>query len=147
MLVSQYTYFGDTLYTFLSEQNIPKVLIVEDDHLSAVLIKRILENEYCEIDIATNGQEGLDLLNHALANKTPYSIVYSDHNMPILSGAKMLAEYKRVEEHKKISRKVVTVSVSGDDKSKTEDTYRYDFYATKPFNREEIISLFRATIQ
>jgi two-component system chemotaxis response regulator CheY len=145
MLISQYTYFGNDLYTFLNEHNIPKVLIVEDDHLSSILIKRILEDEYCEIDIANNGAEGLELLTFALNNNTPYTIVYSDQNMPILSGSDMLYKYKELEALKSPSKKIVTVSVSGDAKDTTKSNYIYDYYATKPFSRKEITALFRET--
>jgi signal transduction histidine kinase len=142
MLVSQYRYFGDSLYNFISKKDIPRVLIVEDDNISIVLIKSMLENEYCEIDVATNGKDGLDLLNMALNNSNPYNIVYTDHNMPQLSGAQMLEEYKKLEE-KTCFNKTITVSISGDVRNKEE--YSYDYYATKPFKKKEIISLFLNT--
>jgi CheY-like chemotaxis protein len=102
----------------------------------------MLENEYCEIDVATNGKDGLDLLNMALNNSNPYNIVYTDHNMPQLSGAQMLEEYKKLEE-KTCFNKTITVSISGDVRNKEE--YSYDYYATKPFKKKEIISLFLNT--
>ncbi len=143
MLISQYTYFGDSLYSFINEASIPKVLIVEDDRISIILIKSMLENEYCEIDIASNGEEGLALLMNGLKNSTPYNIIYTDHNMPLLSGSDMLKEYKK-EEEKYSFKKTMTVSVSGDERNLYK--YDYDYYATKPFKKKEITALFLKTI-
>jgi signal transduction histidine kinase/CheY-like chemotaxis protein len=143
MLISQYTYSGDTMYSFINEKNIPKILIVEDDKISIILIKSMLENEYCEIDVASDGKEGLTLLMSGLKSANPYNIFYTDHNMPLLSGGDMLKKYKK-EEEKHTLKKTVTVSVSGDEKKLKE--YDYDYYATKPFRKKEITSLFLKTI-
>ena len=144
LLISQYSYFGDSLYSFINTKLIPKVLIVEDDNISIVLIKSMLENEYCEIDIATNGEDGLELLNFALKDSNPYHIVYTDHRMPLLSGSDMLKEYAQ-EEAKYSFVKTVTVSVSGDDRNQKE--YDYNHFATKPFKKKEIVSLFLQTLK
>jgi signal transduction histidine kinase len=144
MLISQYTYFGNTLYSFINENSIPKVLIVEDDNISIILIKSMLENEYCEIDIAENGRDGLDLLTYALKSEKPYNIVYTDHNMPFLSGTDMIKEYKLLEA-KTTLRKTFTVSVSGD-REKLEKG-NYDYFATKPFKKQEIVSQFLQTLK
>jgi CheY-like chemotaxis protein len=143
MLISQYTYFGNTLYTFINENTIPKVLIVEDDNISIILIKAMLENEYCEIDIAENGQDGLELLSFALKSGKPYNIVYTDHNMPILSGTDMIKQYK-VLEAKTSLQNTFTVSISGDEKKIGKDDY--DYFATKPFKKQEIVSQFLQTL-
>jgi len=144
MLISQYSYFGDSLYSFVNESSIPRVLIVEDDNISIVLIKSMLENEYCEIDIAQNGADGLELLTYALKSSNPYTIVYTDHSMPILSGSDMLREYKKLEAQSS-QRKTTTVSVSGD--TRDLDLNNYDHFATKPFRKEEIVSTFLNTLR
>jgi len=142
-LISQYTYFGDSLYSFINDNSIPRILIVEDDAISVTLIESMLENEYCEIDIATNGKEGLDLLSLALKSEKPYNIVYTDHSMPFLTGGEMLKEYREVEKDFSFT-KTVTVSVSGNIRKEEEDIY--DYLATKPFKKSEIISLFLKTL-
>jgi len=143
ILASQYTYYGESLYSLISEDTIPRVLIVEDDHISIILLKSILENEYCEVDIAHNGKEGFNFLIAALQESKPYNIVYTDHNMPLLSGGTMLQEYKKVEAlHSQT--KTLTVSISGDTKRSAE--YAYDYFAIKPFRKKDIISHFLKTI-
>jgi len=145
ILVSQYTYFGEELYNFVNKGKIPRILIVEDDYISIVLLKAMFANEYCEVDTAVNGQDGLELLTTALKNNSKYDIVYTDQNMPILKGSDMLKQYSELTVKDK-SNKLVTVSISGEiDSSK--ELYNFDSYATKPFNKKEIISIFSKTIQ
>jgi len=144
MLISEYTYFGDTLYSFVNERSIPKVLIVEDDQISVMLIKSMLENEYCEIDIAVNGEDGLELLTHALKTGNPYHIVYTDHGMPLLTGGEMLRAYKEIENDSSL-QKTICVSVSGEKRDADENYYNH--FATKPFKKKEITSLFLDTLK
>ena len=143
-LISQYSYYGESLYSFVCSSNIPKVLIVEDDQISIQLIRAILKNEYCEIDTAVNGQEGLDLLNQALSIGRPYTIVYSDQNMPLLSGSDMLKTYSQREKERG-SHRVKTVSISGN-LSRNKNLYSFDYYAIKPFKKQEIVSTFLNSI-
>jgi CheY-like chemotaxis protein len=145
MLVSKYAYFTEALYSFASTQKIPKVLIVEDDKISTILLTTILEEEYCSIDTAQNGEEGLKLLTQALRLNMPYDIVYTDHNMPLLSGSDMLREYCILE--KKVALNPITsVCISGETEEKN-NFYNFDIFATKPFKKQEIISIFLTAIQ
>ena len=159
-LVSQYSYMGDDLYSFALMKRMPKVLIVEDDEISSILLKTMIKDEYCSVAIARNGQEGLDMLSKALKDNEPYNIVYADQNMPILTGSEMLNSYDKYKEElfnkptsmvciseeidsvdKKdlYSHPFVTVSISGNEKDR--NLYDFDYQATKPFNRQEIISI------
>ena len=159
-LASQYSYMGDYLYSFALMKRMPKVLIVEDDEISSILLKTMIKDEYCSVDIARNGQDGLDMLSKALKENEPYNIVYADQNMPILTGSEMLNSYDKYKEELSnkptslvcISEKVdsfdkkdlyshplVTVSISGNEKDRS--LYDFDYQTTKPFNRKEIIAI------
>lgn len=145
-LVSQYEYFAENLYTFIDEKNLPKVLIVDDDKISVDLVRVILEDELCKIDVAYNGEEGLDLLVNSIVNNSPYSIVYSDSNMPIMSGQEMLYKYKKQAKKRGIEN-VLTVSISGDICEKDNDSSEFDIYIGKPLKKEDIKSVFNESIQ
>jgi len=140
MLISQYGYFGESLYTFASAKTAPKVLIVEDDKISTMLLTTMLEAEYCDIDTAENGEEGLALLADALHSDTPYDIVYTDHNMPLLSGSEMLRRYDSLNKET-MSHQTTTVCISGEHNDK-DGLYDFDFFAAKPFRKKEIVSIF-----
>ena len=145
MLISQYGYFGESLYTFACVKTAPKVLIVEDDKISTMLLTTMLEAEYCDIDTAENGEEGLVLLVDALRSGTPYNIVYTDHNMPLLSGSEMLRRYDTLNK-KIVSHPTTTVCISGEHNDK-DGLYDFDFFAAKPFRKKEIVSIFLDAIK
>ena len=142
-LISQYTYFGEALYSFLNTKEIPKVLIVEDDAINATLLRTILDTHSCEIDIANNGVEGLELLTFGLNKNIPYDIVFTDYHMSPLSGADMLKKYNFLEKEKQI-KNIVSVAISGD-VSQAKELYDFDHFATKPYNKQEILSIFLDT--
>ncbi len=145
MLISQYSYYGESLYTFISDSKAPKVLLVEDDKISIMLISAMLEDEYCHVETASNGEEGLKLLQEALDKGTPYDIVYTDHNMPLLSGSDMLRKYTLLEKESAV-KKIISVCISGEVGNK-EGLYDFDFLAVKPFKKQEIISIFLDSIK
>ena len=143
-LISKYGYYADELYSFVSTKQIPKVLVVEDDEISVVLLKAILANEYCEVDVAYNGEDGLRLLKNTLNDNTPYDILYTDHDMPFLSGTDMLKKYKKLEQNTPYKTQVVSISGDiNDDK----DRMLFDYFATKPFKKDEIVSVFLDVIK
>lgn len=144
MLISKYSYYCDSLYTFVNDKYIPKVLIVEDDSISSMLLTAMLEDEYCEIDVAFDGKEGEALLLKALASNIPYDIVYMDENMPLLSGTDMIRKYRVIEEQKISGKRVKTVSISGDIHKNIDNDI--DYLATKPFKKKEIISIFNECV-
>jgi len=139
-LISQYAYYGDILYTFINNNKVPKVLVVEDDTISSMLLISMLEDEYCEVDVAFDGEEGKELLSKALHANAPYDVVYTDENMPLLSGGEMIKAYKELEKSKNINSPLKTVSISGK-VNESIDGGGFDFLATKPFNKKEIVAI------
>jgi signal transduction histidine kinase/ActR/RegA family two-component response regulator len=138
-LVSKYSDMGETLYSFCNEKKIPKVLIVEDDNITITLLKAILRDEYCEVDIAHNGADGLEALQYALQSGTPYDIVYTDQNMPVMSGEEMIKRYSEMSQGAK--SKISVVSISGE-KLTTSNQGLFDVFANKPFKKTEILEAF-----
>ena len=61
-----------------------KVLYVEDDKLISVEIQEYLRRFFHTVDLAENGQEGLEFYN-----KGDYDLVISDINMPKMNGIEM----------------------------------------------------------
>jgi CheY-like chemotaxis protein len=64
----------DRIYT-------PKILIVEDNKVNQLLMKKIINRLQCEYYIAENGLEAIN----ALENDT-FSLIFMDCSMPILDG-------------------------------------------------------------
>ena len=142
--ISQYQFYGEELYSFISSHNIPRVLIVEDDQISILLIKTILENEYCQIDVAKNGVEGLEMLLEALQTKKAYNIVFSDYQMPYANGIDMLRQYKE-QEKLFTAFKTKAVLISGD-KLEIQGKNIFDIAVNKPFQKKEILDIFKEVV-
>jgi len=54
---------------------------VEDNPLNVLVAQTILENEGACIDVATNGQEALDMFTH-----DKYELILMDLHMPVMDG-------------------------------------------------------------
>ena len=141
-IISRYDFYGEKLYAFVAPKRPLKVLIVEDDRISVELVRTMLEEEYCEIDVAYSGEEGLKLLEEAASTGTPYDLLFSDHSMPGLSGDEMIRRYREKERNEGI-RRLQTVSISGDPDRGGSDGI-FDHYAGKPFNKSEIVGVVQA---
>jgi CheY-like chemotaxis protein len=140
-VISQYSYFGEVLYSFISAKKNPKVLIVEDDDISIILLRAMLKDEKCDIDVAKNGGDGFELLKKALDENVPYDVVYTDKNMPVLSGDKMVEKYRKIEQSTGIKR-LSAVCISGNAGADQDSLCYFDFFATKPFKKQDILSIF-----
>ncbi|SFV58222.1 Transcriptional regulator [hydrothermal vent metagenome] len=142
-LISQYGYIAETLYAFINEKRRPRVLIVDDDKISVALIKTMLMDELCIIDVAYDGADGLRLLKEALHDNNPYRIVYLDNNLPQISGEEIIKRYRDIE----MSEDVVpirAVSISGDAYGK--ESKVYDSFVGKPFDKNLILSVYNDAI-
>ncbi|MGY3804825.1 response regulator [Pigmentibacter ruber] len=66
-----------------------KGLVVEDSKVYQLLAKKFFEKYEMQLDLASNGKEGLNLLleNH-------YDFVITDIEMPMMNGIDMIREYK-----------------------------------------------------
>ncbi len=65
----------------MTETNFTRILYMEDDPGLARLLQKILQRRGFVIDIATNGEEGLSMLDADL-----YELLLVDYNMPFLGG-------------------------------------------------------------
>jgi nitrogen-specific signal transduction histidine kinase/ActR/RegA family two-component response regulator/putative methionine-R-sulfoxide reductase with GAF domain len=135
-LISEYGYYAEALYSFINHKSIPKVLIVDDDKTSIVLLEHILESEYCEVDVATNGKEALEMIIDSHKKADPYAVLYIDNNMPVMSGSEVITKVREFEKDNNLSP-IYAVSTSGDivDIKKVEG---FDEYVGKPFRVDEI---------
>ncbi|MDT8317034.1 MAG: response regulator [bacterium] len=66
-----------------------KILIVDDDFMSAKLMKMLIGNSD-NIETASNGREGLRKIN-----KQRFDLIISDVHMPVMTGIEMYVEAKK----------------------------------------------------
>ena len=108
-----------------------KVLIVEDELSIAELEKDYLELSSFEVEIETDGQQGLEK-----ALKNDFDMIILDIMLPYIDGFQILKEIRDND----ISAKVIMLTA----KSELEDKlngfqYGADDYLTKPFHIEELV--------
>jgi two-component system alkaline phosphatase synthesis response regulator PhoP len=119
-------------------ENMPKILIVDDDSNIRTLMKVILEDfeEFgVELLIAENGEEALEIIK----TKKP-DLVILDVMMPGMSGFDVCNMAKNVMGLKAIYILMLTVQSEQADRRRGNDVGA-DAYITKPFNHDELIQV------
>jgi DNA-binding response OmpR family regulator len=110
------------------------VVVIDDDELTCMLMKRILEREFnFNITSFRNGLEGLEYLE----NNKP-DLVVLDLMLPGKNGFDILKTLRKTTKHKET--KIILVSA----KSNSSDIERgfdlsADEYVTKPFQQQEFV--------
>lgn len=108
-----------------------KLLLVEDDETLRFIVKDNLEQNNYEVDVATNGQEAIEIFDANI-----YHLIILDVMLPKIDGFKV-AEYIR-----KKNEQVPIIFLTA--RSMTEDKIKGlsiggDDYIPKPFSMEELL--------
>ncbi len=136
-VISQYGYYAERLYKFINSKKVPKVLIVDDDKISILLLERILESEYCEVEVAQNGKVALEMIIDSHKKGSPYTVIYIDNNMPLMSGLEVMRHVREFESDNRLSP-IYAVSISGDILDLKTEGEDFNEYVGKPFRVAEI---------
>lgn len=116
------------------------ILLCEDNVLNQHLAKNVIENFGFELDIANNGQEGIDLL---LENN--YDLILMDLQMPIKDGYKTTI-YIREELKSAIPIIAMTAHSLVGEKQKCIEI-GMDAYIPKPFKQEDLLDTIQSVLQ
>lgn len=107
-----------------------RVLVVDDDPTIRLLLSKFLELQNCEVEIASSGDEALDLFNN-----THFDVIMADLQMPGMTGIE-LAEMIR-QQNSDIPIALITGvahTLGEDDLERAGITKLF----TKPFDLDEI---------
>lgn len=114
--------------------NIPTVLIVEDEHTLREALHDKLKREGCIVFEARDGKEGL-----AIALKEHPSLILLDIVMPVMDGIAMLKALREDPRGKDIPVIMLT-NLNGDDKvAEAVDLGSYEYFVKADHSLEDII--------
>lgn len=113
-----------------------KVLVVEDEETVAEYLKRILESEHHEVDIAYDGMSGYEK-----AANMPYDVIILDIILPFRSGDEVCADLRDVG----IATPILMLSSRQSEASRVNGLDSgADDYMVKPFSPIELCARLRA---
>lgn len=116
-----------------------KILVVEDDRSTAALLSEVLRAQYYTVDIATDGQLGLEL-----ATLGDYELLLLDLLIPKLDGITLCRKLRTYGYQKAIL--LLTVKNSSADIVRGLDAGADD-YVVKPYNLSELLARIRALLR
>ncbi len=116
-----------------------KVLIVEDDEKLLNLLRETLTHNHFQVETATNGSEGSDLLRFY-----KYDVVILDIDLPEITGTEICLTHRRSGGTTPIL--MLTGKSTIDDKERGFDVGADD-YLTKPFDVRELLVRIRALLR
>ena len=76
-----------------------RILIVDDYEMVRIMLKRCLSQlGYTNVEEATDGKQAFEMLQAATTGQKPFSVVFSDLNMPRMNGFELLATCRKTPE-------------------------------------------------
>ncbi|MGP5428156.1 response regulator transcription factor [Enterococcus malodoratus] len=115
-----------------------RVLVIDDDVEICSLLKKVIEENQWECELAYNGLEGIEKLQ-----STPFDLVLLDLNLPYQSGDSVLIKLRAFSDIP-----VIVISAKGLVTTKI-DLLKIgaDDYVTKPFDIDEVIARSEAVMR
>ena len=85
----------------------PKVMVVDDEPFIQLALGSLLDKLGCITDKASNGKQGIEMINRSAVDGQPYDIIFMDANMPVMNGYEAT---KLLRENRNITTPIVCVS-------------------------------------
>jgi len=118
-----------------------KILIVDDQEISRVILKEMIEALGCEPNVATNGNEALEMILGAEKEKSGFDMVLMDWSMPEMDGKEAIGEINRLEKEgilKTKIPKIIMVSAHSAEDIKLENI-DIDYFLPKPITKSSLL--------
>lgn len=113
-----------------------KILIIEDNHDIANALNEVLSDSGYEIDVATNGKEGLD---HLINRELP-DLILLDLFLPVMNGHEFRLRQMKIPYLSKIP--VIIMSADACVKNRCRQL-RIEHFLKKPFELSELLEVVR----
>lgn len=116
-----------------------RILLIEDDELIAEAVVKALTDQHYVVDVATDGQEGRELVE-----TFAYDLLLLDVMLPKLNGIKLCQQLRGIGN--RIPIILLTARDTSTDKVMGLDAGADD-YVVKPFDRQELLARIRALLR
>ncbi len=111
-----------------------KLLIVDDQALVRNHFERTLENEDVEMTFAEHGRQGIEF-----ANEHKFDLIFTDLNMPFVSGLEMIKTIRSGEGPNKDTRIVMVSSDAGMESKLKAKELGASGWITKPIDSDKLL--------
>src|SRR5687768_7150166 len=118
-----------------------KVLLVDDEEDFRVIIKDVLESAGYEVQLAEDGEQGLELAR----SKRP-EVVLVDWMMPKMDGQAFVQRLRRTPDLKDVPVMMLTVKQTAEDELEALH-FGVDDFIVKPFQAEDLLARLRALLR
>ncbi len=118
-----------------------KILIIDDEPYILLMLKKMLERAGYEVDLASNGKEGMDLFE-----KETTDLVITDIIMPDREGLELIIEMKKQRPKLKIIAMSGGGRISPDSYLECATHFGAEKVFQKPFRQKELVSAVKELI-
>lgn len=127
---------GD-VFTFTAPE--AKILLVDDNEINQEVAKALMEPYGMQIDLASNGQEALELVA-----KGQYDLVFMDHFMPVMDGVEATKRIRASKEER--LEKLPVIALTADAVQGVQEEFLaagMNDFASKPIEMEDVDRVLR----
>lgn len=118
-----------------------RILVIEDDPDIVELLRYNLEKEDFQVNAATDGKTGLDLVRRGSAD-----LLILDLMLPQLSGIEVCKEIRKSQEHETLP--IIMLTARGEETDRVLGLeLGADDYVTKPFSVREMVARVKALLR
>lgn len=123
-----------------------RILLVDDDAVTNMMHRRVIERSHRarEIDVATDGQEALDILRADLdAGRALPELIFLDINMPGMGGFEFLEHYVtlNIEPDAQLIIVMLSTSLLKADHARADADPNVHSFCDKPLRVEKLLEL------
>ena len=112
------------------------ILVVEDNTINQKVICRLLEKEGCDVSLAKNGKEAVELVK-----KNKYDLILMDIQMPVMDGFEATIHIRKAEKRdERIPIVAITANAIQGDLERCIE-FGMDDYIVKPIDRKKLIKI------
>jgi CheY-like chemotaxis protein len=146
IIISENTYYGDKVHSAVYSGKKAKILLADDSKINIVLLKAMLETEYCDIVDTTDGKEAYRIIKEAHIKHEPFDVAFVDEHMPNMTGSQMMEKLRKLESKENL-KPIFSITITGDPSFNNSLNKLYDLQVTKPFNSSDVKMAFKTATE